>query len=81
MEEIVIADLAKRDQDHRISEAFEREQNRLRSFIRSRVAGPRDVEDILQDVIYFPTNSARYSSHMRWKASASKTWPRPPASA
>ena len=39
-----------REQDLRISETFKREQSRLRSFIRRRVADPRDVEDILQDV-------------------------------
>jgi RNA polymerase sigma factor (sigma-70 family) len=38
------------DQDQRISEAVERERSRLRSFIRRRVADPRDAEDILQDV-------------------------------
>jgi RNA polymerase sigma factor (sigma-70 family) len=38
------------DQDRRISEVVEREQSRLRRFIRSRVPDPRDVEDILQDV-------------------------------
>jgi RNA polymerase sigma factor (sigma-70 family) len=38
------------DQDQRISEAVEREQSRLRRFIRRRVADPRDAEDILQDV-------------------------------
>jgi RNA polymerase sigma factor (sigma-70 family) len=40
------------DQDQRISEAVSREQSRLRSFIRRRVADPRDAEDILQDVFY-----------------------------
>ena len=39
-----------REQDLRISETFKREQSRLRSFIRRRVADPRDAEDILQDV-------------------------------
>jgi RNA polymerase sigma factor (sigma-70 family) len=39
-----------REQDLRISETFRREQSRLRSFIRRRVADPRDAEDILQDV-------------------------------
>jgi len=38
------------EQDRRISEAVEREQPRLRSFIRRRVADEGDVEDILQDV-------------------------------
>ena len=39
-----------REQDLRISEVFKREQARLRSFIRRRVADPRDAEDIVQDV-------------------------------
>jgi RNA polymerase sigma factor (sigma-70 family) len=38
------------DQDRRITEVVEREQSRLRSFIRRRVPDPRDAEDILQDV-------------------------------
>jgi RNA polymerase sigma factor (sigma-70 family) len=40
------------DQDQRISEAFTREQGRLRNFIRRRVADTGDAEDILQDVFY-----------------------------
>jgi RNA polymerase sigma factor (sigma-70 family) len=40
------------DQDQRISEAVEREQSRLRRFIRRRVPDPRDAEDVLQDVLY-----------------------------
>ncbi len=39
-------------QDEHISEAVSREQSRLRSFIRRRVADPGDAEDILQDVFY-----------------------------
>ncbi len=38
------------EQDRRISEVVEREQSRLRQFIRRRVPDPRDVEDVLQDV-------------------------------
>src|SRR5271165_1883471 len=38
------------EQNQRISETVEREQSRLRNFIRRRVPDPRDVEDILQDV-------------------------------
>ena len=41
-----------RDGDQRLSEVFEREQSRLRSFIRRRVPDPRDAEDVLQDVFY-----------------------------
>src|SRR5947209_12673535 len=40
------------DQDQRISEVVNREQSRLRNFIRRRVPDPRDAEDILQDVFY-----------------------------
>jgi RNA polymerase sigma factor (sigma-70 family) len=39
-------------QDRQISEVVEREQLRLRSFIRRRVPDPRDAEDIVQDVFY-----------------------------
>jgi RNA polymerase sigma factor (sigma-70 family) len=39
-------------QDQRISEAIEREQGRLRNFIRKRVPDKGDAEDILQDVFY-----------------------------
>jgi RNA polymerase sigma factor (sigma-70 family) len=40
------------EQDERISQAVSREQSRLRSFIRKRVADPGDAEDIFQDVFY-----------------------------
>jgi RNA polymerase sigma factor (sigma-70 family) len=40
------------DEDRRITEVVEREQSRLRNFIRRRVADPRDAEDILQDVLF-----------------------------
>jgi RNA polymerase sigma factor (sigma-70 family) len=39
-------------EDQRISEVVEREQSRLRNFIRRRVPDPFDAEDILQDVFY-----------------------------
>jgi RNA polymerase sigma factor (sigma-70 family) len=35
-----------------LSEVVDREQSRLRNFIRRRVPDPRDAEDILQDVFY-----------------------------
>jgi len=38
------------DRDQPISDVVQREQSRLRIFIRRRVADPRDAEDILQDV-------------------------------
>jgi RNA polymerase sigma factor (sigma-70 family) len=40
------------EQDRRISEAIEREQSRLRNFIRKRVPGELDAEDIMQDVFF-----------------------------
>lgn len=39
-------------EDRRIDEAIEREQRRLRNFIRTRVADIDDAEDILQDVFF-----------------------------
>ncbi len=50
MEHAVGADRMALDQDRRITEAVEREQSRLRRFIRRRVPDARDAEDILQDV-------------------------------
>src|SRR6186713_860510 len=41
-----------REQDRRIADVVDREQSRLRRFIRRRVPDPRDAEDILQDVFY-----------------------------
>ncbi|SRR6266700_2187190 len=43
-------DAMTREQDRQISEAVEREQTRLRNFIRRRVPDRGDVDDILQDV-------------------------------
>jgi RNA polymerase sigma factor (sigma-70 family) len=40
------------EQDQRISAAIEREQSRLRNFIRKRVNDRGEAEDILQDVFY-----------------------------
>jgi RNA polymerase sigma factor (sigma-70 family) len=40
------------DQDRLITETIQRERSRLRRFIRQRVAGREDVEDVLQDVFY-----------------------------
>jgi RNA polymerase sigma factor (sigma-70 family) len=40
------------EQDQKISEAIARDEPRLRSFIRRRVADREDAEDILQDVFY-----------------------------
>lgn len=40
------------EQDQRLSHAFDREQGRLRNFIRRRVPDEAEAEDILQDVFY-----------------------------
>lgn len=40
------------DQNQHISDTVQRDQSRLRNFIRSRVPDARDAEDILQDVLY-----------------------------
>src|SRR6267154_3076908 len=40
------------EQDRRLSEAIDREQGRLRNFIRRRVPNEAEAEDILQDVFY-----------------------------
>ena len=40
------------EQDQQISETIEREQARLRNFIRRRVEDENDADDILQDVFY-----------------------------
>ena len=50
MEETLGMEQQTAEQDRRIAETFEREQPRLRSFIRRRVADSRDAEDILQEV-------------------------------
>ncbi len=40
------------EQDRQIADAIDREQPRLRNFIRRRVADRQDAEDILQEVFY-----------------------------
>jgi len=40
------------EQDQRISDVLDKENARLRNFIRRRVSDARDAEDILQDVFY-----------------------------
>jgi|SRR5579863_3273907 len=52
MEEALRKQWMMAEQDRRISEAVDREQARLRNFIRRRVADRDDAEDILQDVFY-----------------------------
>jgi RNA polymerase sigma factor (sigma-70 family) len=50
MEQALGKQLPMADQDQRITEAIDRDQSRLRSFIRRRVADPTEADDILQDV-------------------------------
>jgi RNA polymerase sigma factor (sigma-70 family) len=52
MKETLILERTEGEQDRRITETVEREQARLRNFIRRRVADRADAEDILQDVFY-----------------------------
>ncbi|MGH8240766.1 MAG: sigma factor [Steroidobacteraceae bacterium] len=40
------------EQDRLVYEALEREQPRLRNWIRRRLANPSDVEDVLQDAFF-----------------------------
>jgi len=47
-----VADLTIAEQNQSIADALEREEPRLRRFIRSRVLDKGDVEDVLQDVFY-----------------------------
>jgi RNA polymerase sigma factor (sigma-70 family) len=47
------------EQDQLIAEAVERDEPRLRSFIRGRVLDIGDAEDVLQDVFYELTESYR----------------------
>src|SRR5579864_1366920 len=50
MERALSADWMTAEQDQQIAETVEREQRRLRNFIRRRVPDPGDADDILQDV-------------------------------
>jgi RNA polymerase sigma factor (sigma-70 family) len=52
MKASLVLERGQREQDQRISETVEREQARLRNFIRRRVPDQRDAEDILQEVFY-----------------------------
>jgi RNA polymerase sigma factor (sigma-70 family) len=45
-------ELMTEEQNHRIAETIEREQTRLRNFIRKRVLDESEAEDILQEVFY-----------------------------
>jgi RNA polymerase sigma factor (sigma-70 family) len=52
VKDVATLELMGSEQNRRISEVVQREQSRLRNFIRRRVPDPRDAEDILQDVFY-----------------------------
>ena len=50
MDDVASAEHMALEQDQRITEVVEREQSRLRRFIRRRVPDPSEAEDVLQDV-------------------------------
>jgi RNA polymerase sigma factor (sigma-70 family) len=52
MDEALSLELMTEEQNLRIAETLEREQGRLRNFIRRRVLDESDAEDILQEVFY-----------------------------
>jgi RNA polymerase sigma factor (sigma-70 family) len=52
MDDALSLRLMTEEQNRRIAETVEREQGRLRKFIRKRVLDESDVEDILQEVFY-----------------------------
>lgn len=52
MEEVLSIEQTAAGQDRRITEAVEREQSRLRRFIRTRVPDAGDAEDLLQEVFF-----------------------------
>jgi RNA polymerase sigma factor (sigma-70 family) len=52
MDGVASLELTVLKQDEQISEVVEREQSRLRNFIRRRVPDPADAEDIVQEVFY-----------------------------
>ncbi|MEP7362184.1 MAG: sigma-70 family RNA polymerase sigma factor [Acidobacteriota bacterium] len=52
MKEALAIDPVFAAQDERIAQTLEREQQRLRQFIRRRVPDPGDAEDILQEVFF-----------------------------
>src|SRR5208282_4308414 len=52
MDDALSLRLMTEEQNRRIAETVEREQSRLRNFIRKRVLDESDVEDILQEVFY-----------------------------
>jgi RNA polymerase sigma factor (sigma-70 family) len=52
MDEALRNHWAMADQDERITKAIDREQSRLRNFIRKRVPDRQDAEDVFQEVFY-----------------------------
>jgi RNA polymerase sigma factor (sigma-70 family) len=54
-----VVEIMAAEQDRRIAQAIEREQARLRNFIRKRVPDERDAEDILQEVFYELVEASR----------------------
>ena len=57
------------EQDRQISEVLAQHESKLRSFVRSRVPNPEDVEDILQDVFFELVEAYRLMKPIRvWGA-------------
>ncbi len=52
MDDALSLEFMTEEQNRRIAETVEREQGRLRNFIRRRVLDESDVEDVLQEVFY-----------------------------
>ena len=52
MDAVLSLEIMTDEQNHRIAETVEREQPRLRNFIRKRVLDESEAEDILQEVFY-----------------------------
>jgi RNA polymerase sigma factor (sigma-70 family) len=52
MDDTLSIEIMTEEQNHRIEETIEREQGRLRNFIRKRILDESDAEDILQEVFY-----------------------------
>ena len=63
------------EQDQRISEAIEREQSRLRNFIRRRVSDRGEAEDILQDVFYELIEAYRLMKPVGRSRPGCSVWP------
>lgn len=65
------------DRDQRISEVVQREQSRLRNFIRRRVPDPRDAEDIflaLSRILFGGFGGSQGSGRSRFRRRMAERW-------